>query len=41
MSEYVIANKEDLTAIADAVRSATGSTSTYSVPELSLAACYA
>lgn len=38
MSEYVLADKEDLTAIADAVRTSTGSTDTYSVSELSAAA---
>ena len=36
--EYVIANKSDLTAIADAVRTSTGSSDTYNVPELSAAA---
>ena len=38
MSEKVICDKEDLTAIADAVRTSTGSTGTYNVPELSAAA---
>lgn len=38
MDEKVIANMSDLTAIANAVRNSTGSTETYSVPELSVAA---
>lgn len=38
MSEFVLADKEDLTAIADAVRTSTGSTDTYNVSELSAAA---
>ena len=38
MSEFVLTNKEDLTAIANAVRASTGSTSTYNVSELSAAA---
>lgn len=38
MSEKVICDKEDLTAIADAVRANTGSAETYNVPELSAAA---
>ena len=37
MSEQVICNKEDLVAIADAVRNSTSSTETYSVPELRVA----
>lgn len=35
MSEYVITNKEDLTAIADAMREITGSTETFTMSELS------
>lgn len=38
MQEQIICNKEDLTAIADAVRASNGSTETYNVPELSVAA---
>lgn len=38
MSEKVICDKEDLIAIADAVRTSAGSTGTYNVPELSAAA---
>lgn len=34
MQEYVICEKEDLVAMADAVREATGDSETYSVPEL-------
>lgn len=34
MQEYVICEKEDLVAMADAVREATGDVETYSVPEL-------
>ena len=34
MSEFVLTNKEDLTAFANAVRASTGSTSTYNVSEL-------
>lgn len=35
MSERVIVSQSDLTAIADAIRSSTGTTSTFNVPELS------
>lgn len=38
MQEQIICNKEDLVAIADAVRENTGSTKSYNVPELSIAA---
>lgn len=38
MSEKILCNKEDLVAIADATRSATGSTATYNVSELSVLA---
>ena len=38
MNEQIICNKEDLVAIADAVRASNGSTETYNVPELSVAA---
>ena len=38
MDEKVISNVSDLTPIADALRSTTGSTKTYSVPELTVAA---
>lgn len=38
MDEKVISNVSDLTPIADALRSTTGSTQTYSVPELTVAA---
>lgn len=34
MQEYIICKKEDLVAMADAVREATGDVETYSVPEL-------
>ena len=37
-NEYVVCEKQDLTAIADAVRSGTGSTATFNVSELSVAA---
>ena len=35
MNERVIVSQSDLTAIADAIRSSTGTTSTFNVPELS------
>lgn len=35
MSEKVLCDKEDLTAIADAIRTSTGSSETFNVPELS------
>lgn len=38
MQEKVICNKEDLTAIADAVRASTGTTDTFNVSSLSVAA---
>ena len=38
MNEQVICDKSDLTAIADAIRASTGSSGTYNVPELSVAA---
>lgn len=38
MTNKIICNAEDLTAIADAVRASNGSTNTYNVPELSAAA---
>ena len=38
MAEKIICNAEDLVAIADAVRTSTGSTATYNVPELRTAA---
>ena len=38
MQEQIICNKEDLVAIADAVRASNGSIETYNVPELSVAA---
>lgn len=38
MSEKVLCEKSDLTAIADAVRASNGSTESYNVPELSVAA---
>ena len=38
MQEQIICNKEDLVAIADAVRENIGSTKSYNVPELSVAA---
>lgn len=37
MNEQVLCDKSDLSAIADAVRTSTGSTATYNVPELSAA----
>lgn len=41
MAEYVLAEKEDLTVIADAVRATTGSTETFNLSELSVAAAQA
>lgn len=38
MTNKIVCNAEDLTAIADAVRASNGSTNTYNVPELSAAA---
>lgn len=38
MTNKIVCNAEDLTAIADAVRASNGSTNTYNVPELSVAA---
>lgn len=41
MVEKIVANKEDLTVIADALREAEGTTTEYNVPELGEAASYA
>ena len=38
MTNKVVCNAEDLTAIADAIRASSGSTETFNVPELSAAA---